>query len=86
MALLQETCDLAVGRDSLPVAGQRGHGPEAIAEPEPDRAPCAGRARFPTGVEAAKPGRQRVEEGDEVDAPVGHPLVLEHQHRRAAGV
>ena len=86
MALVQEARDPVVGRDPLAVGGERGHGAEAIAQAQPERASSASGAHLPSRVKSVQPDHQRVHERDDVDAPVGHLLVLEHQHRRAAGV
>ena len=86
MAVLQKAGDPMIGRDPVAVGGKRRHGAEAIAEPQPERAPPAGGARLPSRAEPVQPDNQRVEERDDVHAPVRDLLVLEHEHRRAARV
>ena len=61
-------------------------GRQAIREAHERRAAPADGAHLSAGVEAVSSGEHRVQHGDEVDAPVGQLLVLEHQHRGAAGV
>jgi hypothetical protein len=86
MAIVEEAGDLVVGEDPLAVGGERRHGAEAIAALERTRAPLTGHAPFESTLKSEQPHGEWMQAGDEVDAPVGHPLVLGHQDRRAAGM
>ena len=86
MAFVQEARDPVVGRDPMTIDGERGHGSQAIAHAQPDGTARARSARLPARVKSVQAHDDRVQEGDHVDAPVGHLLVLEHEHRRAAGM
>ena len=46
----------------------------------------AGIARLTASIETMQPRDQRVGQRENVGPPVGDPLVVEHEHRRAAGV
>ena len=86
MALVQEARDPVVGRDPIAVGGERRHGAEVIADAQRERAARAGPARLAAGVESVQPDGERMQQRGHLDASVGQLLVLEHQHRRAAGV
>ncbi len=86
VALLQKPRDPVIGRNPLAIAGEARHRAQQV----PDREARGGAARraacLAARVESVQPRDERVQERDHVDAPVRHPLVLEHEHRRAARV
>jgi hypothetical protein len=78
MALIQEPRDSMVGGDPLAVAGESRNGPEAIGDPQHDRPPAADVALPAPRVESVQPGADRVQQRDQLNARVGHVLVLKH--------
>ena len=63
--------------------------PGTVPSRSPSRRPNGafrGAARLAAGIEAVQPGAERVQQRDELHPPVRHPLVLQHQHRRATRV